>query len=84
MKKLVVGKVQFNAAAVAGNGQVTDVSEFREIQTCPRDARIGIVFFRTQLLNMIMRKPSLRYEFFFFIPQFDSKKGEPKSICILN
>ena len=31
MKKLVVGKVQINAAAAAGNGQVTDVTEFREV-----------------------------------------------------
>ena len=33
-KKLVVGEVKFNAAAVARNGQVTDVSEFREVIVC--------------------------------------------------
>ena len=72
----MVGKVQFNAAAAAGNGQVTDVSEFREvdrsshveIQTCPRDARIGSVFSQTQLLNTITSKPSTRYDFFYLFP----------------
>ena len=72
----MVGKVQFNAAAAAGNGQVADVSEFREvdrsshveIQTCQRDARIGSVFSQTQLLNTIMSKPSTRYDFFIISP----------------
>jgi len=33
-QEMVGGKIQFNAAAAAGNGQVTDVSKFREVIVC--------------------------------------------------